>query len=146
MGCVLCVVCCVLCGVVCVCVCVCLWVFRDQVVHVALGLRELHLIHTLTCVPMQEGLAAEHCCGVPGKSHRHLQALRWDVADTCLDVVGDPLHEVTGILVLDVEHLLIHLLGGHAATEQGCSCQIPSVPGVCCAHHVLGIEHLLRPC
>ena len=36
-----------------------------------------------------------------------------------LDVVGDPLNEVRGVLVLDVEHLLVDLLGGHAATEHG---------------------------
>jgi len=28
--------------------------------HVALGLRELHLVHALARVPVQEGLAAEH--------------------------------------------------------------------------------------
>merc|ERR1712217_326235 len=124
MGCVLCVVCCVLCGVVCVCVCVCLWVFRDQVVHVALRLRELHLIHTLSCVPMQEGLAPEHGreilrhalehlldgCRVARKGHRHLETLRWNVANRCFDVVWDPLHEVARVLVLHVEHLLVHLL------------------------------------
>ena len=41
-----------------------------------------------------------------------------DVADGCLDVVGDPLDEVRRVLVLDVEHLLVDLLGGHAATEE----------------------------
>ena len=34
-----------------------------------------------------------------------------------LDVVGDPLNEVGRVLVLNVEHLLIDLLGGHASTE-----------------------------
>merc|ERR1712038_1883720 len=37
-----------------------LLVFRHQVVHVGLGLSELHLIHTLTSVPMQESLTTEH--------------------------------------------------------------------------------------
>merc|ERR1712121_403974 len=39
-----------------------LLVLRDQVVHVALSLSELHLIHTLTSVPMEESLAPEHSC------------------------------------------------------------------------------------
>ena len=29
-------------------------------------------------------------CGVSGKCNRHLQTLRWDVAHTGLDVVGNP--------------------------------------------------------
>merc|ERR1719453_146034 len=37
-----------------------LLVLRDEVVHVGLGLRELHLVHALTGVPVEEGLAAEH--------------------------------------------------------------------------------------
>ena len=37
-----------------------LLVLGDQVVHVGLGLSELHLVHTLTSVPMQESLATEH--------------------------------------------------------------------------------------
>ena len=36
-----------------------LLVLRDQIIHVGLGLSELHLIHTLTGVPVQEGLAGE---------------------------------------------------------------------------------------
>merc|ERR1712160_1322 len=71
-----------------------LLVLRHQVIHVRLGLSELHLVHTLTCVPMQESLASKHCreifsdalehfldgCRVSGEGHRHLQALRRDVA------------------------------------------------------------------
>merc|ERR1719215_423232 len=33
---------------------------RYQVVHVGLRLCELHLVHALPCVPMQERLAPEH--------------------------------------------------------------------------------------
>eukprot|EP00967_Tisochrysis_lutea_P103247 scaffold155771_cov15-Tisochrysis_lutea.AAC.1 len=55
--------------------------------------------------------------GVAHEGAGHLQALRWDIAHACLDVVGDPLHEVGAVLVLHVEHLLIDLLGGHAAAE-----------------------------
>merc|ERR1719465_356002 len=36
-----------------------LLVLRDKVVHVALRFSELHLVHSLTRVPVQEGLAAE---------------------------------------------------------------------------------------
>ena len=39
-----------------------LLVLGDQVVHVGLGLRELHLVHALASVPVQERLAAEHGC------------------------------------------------------------------------------------
>ena len=37
-----------------------LLVLRDKIVHVRLSLRELHLVHTLTSVPMQESLSSEH--------------------------------------------------------------------------------------
>mmetsp|Transcript_58982 Transcript_58982/g.182729 ORF Transcript_58982/g.182729 Transcript_58982/m.182729 type:complete len:279 (+) Transcript_58982:134-970(+) len=135
-----------------------LLVLRDQVVHVALGLCELHLVHSLAGVPVQESLASEHRreilshtfehlldrSRVSGKGHRHLQALRWDVADGDLDVVGDPLHKVGGVLVLHVEHLLVHLLRRHAAAEERRGRQVAAVPRIRCAHHVLRVEHLLR--
>ncbi|OAY73788.1 hypothetical protein ACMD2_07758 [Ananas comosus] len=37
-----------------------LLVLRDEIIHVALCLSELHLVHALTCVPVQEGLPPEH--------------------------------------------------------------------------------------
>merc|ERR1712039_851046 len=91
-----------------------LLVLRHQVVHVGLGLSELHLVHTLTGVPMQESLAPEHGCELLGdaleelldggavadKGGGHLETTWWDVADGGLDVVGDPLDEVGGVLVL----------------------------------------------
>ena len=40
-----------------------LLVLRHQIVHVRLGLRELHLVHALAGVPMEEGLAPEHGWG-----------------------------------------------------------------------------------
>merc|ERR1711939_740758 len=106
---------------------------------------------------MEEGLAAEHSSellsdtlehlldggGVSEESNRHLESLGRDIADGGLDVVGDPLNEVRGVLVLHIEHLLIDLLGGHAATEEGGGSEVTSVTGVRGAHHVLGIEHLL---
>ena len=39
----------------------------------------------------------------------HLEAPWWDVTDSSLDIVGDPLDEVAAVLVLDVQHLLVHL-------------------------------------
>mmetsp|Transcript_35215 Transcript_35215/g.52280 ORF Transcript_35215/g.52280 Transcript_35215/m.52280 type:complete len:402 (+) Transcript_35215:349-1554(+) len=106
---------------------------------------------------MQEGLAAEHGrevlrnalehlldgSGVAGEGNGHLQTLGRNIAHARFDVVGNPLHEVAGVLVLHVEHLLIDLLGAHAATEEGGSSQVAAMPGVGSAHHVLGIEHLL---
>ena len=107
---------------------------------------------------MQERLAAEHArevlgdtlehlldgSGVTQKGHGHLQTLRRDIADTRLDVVRDPLDEVGAVLVLHVEHLLIDLLRGHAAAEQAGCGEVTSVTRVSGAHHVLGIESLLR--
>merc|ERR1719327_1759572 len=98
-----------------------LLVLRDEVVHVALCLCEFHLVHALACVPMQEGLAAEHGgeilghslehlldgSGIARERDSHLQALWRDVADGSLDVLGDPLNEVRAVLVAHIEHLLI---------------------------------------
>merc|ERR1719465_353189 len=134
-----------------------LLVLGDQIVHVGLSLGELHLVHALTGVPVEEGLATEHASELLGdtlpelldsgrvtnEDGSHLQALRRDVADGGLDVVRDPLHEVRGVLVLDVEHLLVDLLGGHAATEESRAGEVAAVTWVSSAHHVLGVEHLL---
>merc|ERR1719161_2112752 len=134
-----------------------LLVLGDKVVHVGLGLGELHLVHTLASVPVKEGLTTEHASellrhtlpqlldgGRVAEEHRcHLKALWWDIAHRGLDVVGDPLNKVARVLVLDVKHLLINLLGGHAATEEGGAGEVAAVTGIGGAHHVLGIEHLL---
>merc|ERR1712124_207649 len=134
-----------------------LLVLGNKIVHVGLSLGELHLVHALTGVPVEEGLAAEHAGellgdtlpelldggGVTDEDGCHLQALRWDIANRGLDVVRDPLHEVGGVLVLDVEHLLVDLLGGHAATEEGRAGEVAAVTRIGSAHHVLGVEHLL---
>ena len=57
--------------------------------------------------------------GVANEGARHPQASRWDVAHCRYHVVGDPLHEVGAVLVLDVQYLLVHFLHGHASTEYG---------------------------
>merc|ERR1740130_2121611 len=85
-----------------------LLVLRDEIVHVGLGLSELHLVHTLTGVPMEECLSSEHCGelfshplehlldggGVTEEGNSHLESLWWDVANGGLDVVWDPFNKV----------------------------------------------------
>ena len=83
-------------------------VLGDEVVHVGLGLGELHLVHTFSSVPVQKGLATEHRGelladtleqfldggGVSNECSGHLESAWWDVANSSLDVVWDPLDEV----------------------------------------------------
>ena len=90
---------------------------------------------------MQESLAAEHGGellgdaleqlldggGVTDEGGGHLQAAWGNVTDSGLDIVGDPLDEVRRVLVLDVEHLLVNLLHGHASTEHGGDGQVAEV-------------------
>jgi len=134
-----------------------LLILGDQIVHVGLGFGELHLVHSFTGVPMEEGLSSEHSSELLGDSlehlldggrvtdegHGHLETLWWDITDGGFDVVWNPLDEVRGVLVLDVEHLLINLFGGHSTSEHGGGGEISSVSWVGGAHHVLGVEHLL---
>merc|ERR1719261_481513 len=135
-----------------------LLVLGDKIVHVALSLGELHLVHTLSSVPMQEGLTAEHGSEVLGhalehlldggavtsEGNGHLQTLWRDVTNAGLDVVRNPLDEVGGVLVLHVQHLLVSLLGRHTATEERGSSEVATVARIRGTHHILGIEHLLR--
>ena len=106
---------------------------------------------------MQESLSSEHGSellgnslehfldggGVSNEGGGHLETLWWDVADGGLDVVGDPLNEVGGVLVLDVQHLFVNFLSRHSSSEESGGSQVSSVSWVGSAHHVLGIEHLL---
>ena len=101
-----------------------LLVLGHKVVHVGFGLSELHLVHALPSVPVEESLPPEHGGellgdpleelldggGVTDEGSGHLETSGWDVTDGGLDVVGDPLHEVGGVLVLHIEHLLVDLL------------------------------------
>ena len=80
-----------------------------QVVHVGLGLRELHLVHALPGVPVEEGLSPEHGGellgdpleqlldggGVADEGGGHLQASGRDVTHSGLHVVRDPVEKVT---------------------------------------------------
>merc|ERR1711988_533652 len=106
---------------------------------------------------MEEGLSSEHGSelltnslehlldggGVTKEGNGHLESLWWDIANGGFDVVWDPFNEVRGVLVLDVEHLLVNLLGGHSTSEHGGGGEISTVSWIGSAHHVLGIEHLL---
>merc|ERR1712121_225608 len=85
-----------------------LLVLRHQIVHVGLGLSELHLVHALTSVPVEESLAPEHSSELLGhtleqlldgsavadEGGAHLEPTGRNVTDGCLDVVGDPFNEV----------------------------------------------------
>lgn len=134
-----------------------LLVLRHKVVHVALSLSELHLIHTLTSVPMQESLAAEHGSElvtdtleelldrgrVTDKGRGHLEVAGRNRAESGLDVVGDPLDEVGLVLVLDIAHLVLDLLHRDLTAEDGRAGEVAAVAEVRGGHHVLGVEHLL---
>ncbi|KFP26937.1 hypothetical protein N325_07768, partial [Colius striatus] len=129
-----------------------------QVIHVALSLCELHLVHALARVPVQESLSAEHGRellrnafeqlldgrAVPNEGGRHFEATRWNVTDRCFNVIRDPLHKIAAVFILDVQHLLIHLFHGHTASKNGSYRQVTAVARVTRSHHVLCIEHLLR--
>lgn len=109
-----------------------LLILGHEIVHVAFGLGELHLVHALARVPMQKGLASEHGRElvahaleelldrgrVPDKGRRHLEAARRDRAQRRLDVVGDPFDKVRRVLVLDVAHLILDLLHRHLAAAE----------------------------
>ena len=134
-----------------------LLVLGDEIVEVGLGLGEFHLVHALAGVPVEEGLAAEHDGellgdalpglldggGVADEDRGQLHALGGDVADGGLEVVGDPLDEVRGVLVVDLEHLVVDLLGGHLAAVHHGAGEVAAVAGIGGAHHVLGVEGLL---
>ena len=107
---------------------------------------------------MQEGLATEHSRellrdaleqlldggAVADECAGHLETTRWDVTHGSLHVVRDPLDEIAAVLVLHVQHLLVDLLHGHAASEDRCHGKVTTVTGITGGHHVLGVKHLLR--
>jgi len=93
------------------------------------------------------GHALEHLLdggGVADERGRHLEPAGRYVAHGRLGVVRYPLDEVAGVLGLHVEHLLVHLLHGHAAAEYARDGQVPAVARVARGHHVLRVEHLLH--
>ena len=106
---------------------------------------------------MEESLTTEHSsellgdsleefldgCAVTNKGGGHLETTWWDVANSGLDVVGDPFNEVAAVLVLYVQHLFVDFLHGHTSTEHGGDGEISAVTWITGSHHVLGVEHLL---
>ena len=81
--------------------------------------------------------------GISDEGSGHLETPGWDVTNSSLDVVRDPLHEVGGVLVLDVEKLFVHLLHGHPAPEDAGHSEISAMSRVAGRHHVAGVKHLL---
>jgi hypothetical protein len=81
--------------------------------------------------------------GVTDEGGGHLETTWWDITDSSLDVVRDPFNEVGAVLVLNVEHLLVNFLHGHAATEDSSNGEVATVTWITSSHHVLSIEHLL---
>merc|ERR1719370_2459376 len=134
-----------------------LLILANEIVHVTLSLGELHLVHTLASIPMKESFPPEHGSkllrdslkelldgsGIVDESGGHLKTPWWNIANSSLDVIGNPFDKVAAILILDVEHLLIHLLHGHPTPEHGSHGEIPAMSRVTGSHHVLGVEHLL---
>ena len=84
---------------------------------------------TFTGVPMQESFSSEHSrelftdsfeqlldgSTVANESSRHLETSGRNVTHGCLDVVGNPFHEVAAVLILHVQHLFIYFLHRHSA-------------------------------
>ena len=58
-------------------------------------------------------------------------------------IVSSPFHEVGAVLVLDVEHLLVHLLHRHPPPEHCGHSEIAAMSWIAGGHHVLRVEHLL---
>ncbi|KFO93387.1 hypothetical protein N320_04058, partial [Buceros rhinoceros silvestris] len=129
----------------------------NQIIHVAFCFCEFHFIHPFSREPVKEGLPPEHGrkllrdpfeellnrSTVANERGSHLEATGRYVAHGHLDVVWDPLHKVTAVLVLDGQHLLINLLHGHGTAEDSSHCQVSPMPWVTGCHHIFGIEHLL---
>ena len=73
---------------------------------------------------MEESLTTKHSCELLGDTLEefldggavadegggHLETTWWDVANSGLDVVGDPFNKVAAVLVLDIEKLLVDFL------------------------------------
>mmetsp|Transcript_29416 Transcript_29416/g.53353 ORF Transcript_29416/g.53353 Transcript_29416/m.53353 type:complete len:406 (-) Transcript_29416:121-1338(-) len=106
---------------------------------------------------MEEGLATEHdrellsntlpslldTSGVTNEHARHFHPGRGHIADTRLEVIGNPFHKVPRILAHHFEHLVIHLLARHGTSEHHGAREVPSMTGIGGTHHVLGIKRLL---
>merc|ERR1719495_838689 len=104
-------------------------VLGDQVPDVLVGLLELHFVHALALVPVQERFALVHRAelgsetledalkrgGIGHEGARGLVVHGRALDDGGLHVVGDPLDKVVVVLVLALRNHLVHLLGVHRA-------------------------------
>jgi hypothetical protein len=124
---------------------------------------------------MQESLSSEHGSElvtntleelldggrVADEGRRHLEATWRNGAKSGLNVVGNPLNEVRGVLVLNIAHLVLNLLHGDLTTainsletvckirikcdlQDGRASKVATVTEIRSCHHVLWVEHLLR--
>lgn len=82
-------------------------------------------------------------CVVANERGGHSEASRWDVTHGDLHVMGDPIHKVVAVFLLDGKHLLIHFFGGHPTTEDASDREVAASPRVARCHHVAGVKHLL---
>mmetsp|Transcript_17609 Transcript_17609/g.36998 ORF Transcript_17609/g.36998 Transcript_17609/m.36998 type:complete len:225 (+) Transcript_17609:352-1026(+) len=106
---------------------------------------------------MKKGLTTEHnrellCHTFPrllntgrvtDKDTRHFHSDGRNIANRCLEVVGNPLDKVSGILANHFEHFVIDLLARHVSAEHHGACEVASMTGIRGAHHILGIKCLL---
>merc|ERR1719439_328175 len=106
-------------------------VLGDQVAHVLVGFLELHLVHALALVPVEERLALVHGaelgrqalkdaferCGVGDEGAARLVIDGRTFYDAGLLVVRDPLDVVVAVRGLALLADLVHLLGLHRSTE-----------------------------
>ena len=78
------------------------------------------------------------------KTHMMKKVMMRDQAikHTNLDVVRDPFDKVGAVFVLDVQHVLVHLLHAHAAAENRRHREVPAVPRIAGGHHVFRVEKL----
>merc|ERR1712060_258381 len=106
-------------------------VLGDEIPDVLVGLLELHLVHALALVPVEERLPLVHSAelggqpledalergGVGHEGARGGIVLGRDLNDGGLLVVGDPLDVVVGVGGLPLLDDLVDLLRAHGATE-----------------------------
>merc|ERR1719281_2413389 len=104
-------------------------VLGDQITNVLISLLELHLVHALSLVPVEEGLPLVHSSELGGESledalerggvgnecARLLGVLGGHFDNRGLHVVGDPLDEVVGVGALALLDVLVNLLRGHGS-------------------------------
>ena len=134
-----------------------LLIFGYEIVHIGFGFAKFELIHSFASVPMKESFSPKHGRKLNADSFEefldggrisdecgaHFETTGWDVAHGGFDVVGNPVNEIGGILVLNVEHLLIYLSHGHSAAKDDGGSEISAVAGIARSHHVFGVENLL---